>query len=614
MNGESRVTPLTRREIGDAGPFRARADIADGFKRVRETPLSSFRSVRIAALLGCLGLLIIQGCSEDPAPPPIDEQGPAVRVLYPPYVIGNEVTISDSTHVYIAATDNDAVSEVTAWYSRPGLSERRPIATVTEPIPVSAIPDSLADEITVPQGWNLYRIRWQTLSISSGTRPQLFATANDPSGNSGTSEMVTVFILNVGEDLHAPRAEFIVRPPEGEITVEFVFDAIGSDPDTSLTRDDIDLPANIEVRWDFNGDDVWDIDWEDGARANELQTYTYPAAGPYVARMQARNTYFDEPSDIATRNVTVNPRGGRPRWPASMDGQFSEIPPGTYPRGAHDPRGADADEFPAHRVSLPFQVMMLNREVTNAEYVYYLQEDSALVVRDGRTAPEAIFDSNRIYRNASGDSAVLYFDLDASRVFYDLDEERFRIQPGYESHPVQGVTWWGAAAFAERYGLRLPSEGEFEAAARGTETTFRYPYGREITTGDSTGQKRINYAASGDPFEGDDGTTPARYYNGQPNPQGFETIDSKSPLGCYDMCGNIAEWCNDWYGAYPTEPIQTNPQGPPTGQFKVIRGGSYQSSADGVRVSSREADHLPYVSYPSVGFRVCFTFTPGLTR
>ena len=75
------------------------------------------------------------------------------------------------------------------------------------------------------------------------------------------------------------------------------------------------------------------------------------------------------------------------------------------------------------------------------------------------------------------------------------------------------------------------------------------------------------------------------------------------------MSGNLAEWCADWYGPYSSEAVQTNPQGPRTGEFKVIRGGSYQSSAEGVRVSSREADHRPDVSYPSVGFRVCYTET-----
>lgn len=576
--------------------------------------MSSYRLVRSAVILGCLGLAVVLGCSEDPAPPAVDDQGPSVMVLYPPYVIGDEFTVSDSTSIYIAATDNDAISDVSAWYSRPGESQRRLIASSTQPVPISSIPDSLAGQITVPQGWNLYRIRWKTLDISSGTRPQLFATASDPSGNSGASEVVTVFILNIGEDLGPPFAEFIVRPPEGEVDEAFIFDAIGPNPDEPLTHDNIDPPANLEVRWDFNGDEVWDIDWDAGAKATELQTYTFQAPGPYVARMQARNTYFEDPSAIATTAVTVNPVGGRPRWPASMNDQFAVLPAGGYPRGAHDPRGADADEFPAHRVNLPFEVRMLDREVTNAEYAYYLQVDSALVVRPPRTIPEAVFESNRIYRNASGDSAFLYFDLDVSRIFYDLDAEQFRIQSGYEDHPVQGVTWWGATAFAQRYGLRLPTEGEWEAAARGMEPTYRYPYGSEITSGDSTGQMRINYAASGDPFEGDQGTTPVRYYNGQPNPQGFDTIDSKSPIGCYDMSGNLSEWCTDWYGLYSPEPVQTNPQGPRNGQFKVIRGGSYQSSADGVRVSSREADHLPYVSYPSVGFRVCYTFTPQVER
>src|SRR5690606_38776802 len=132
---------------------------------------------------------------------------------------------------------------------------------------------------------------------------------------------------------------FIVRPPEGDIDETFVFDAVGDNPDSSLTYDAIDPPSNIDVRWDFNGDGIWDVDWDDGAKATDLQSYKYTASGPYIARLQARNTYYEDPSQIATRTVTVNPRGGRPNWPASMEGQFVSIPPrNNYPRGAHDPR------------------------------------------------------------------------------------------------------------------------------------------------------------------------------------------------------------------------------------------------------------------------------------
>ncbi|MCA9726883.1 MAG: formylglycine-generating enzyme family protein, partial [Candidatus Eisenbacteria bacterium] len=555
--------------------------------------------VRSALLLGSIGLVLLS-CSEKGGTLEVDSQGPTVQVLYPPYQIGDEFTVSDSVDVYIGAIDNDAVREVSTWYSRPGETTRRPIATTSTVVSRAEIPDSVSQYFDIPASWNIYRTRWRTLNITSGIRPQLFATAEDPSGNSGFSDVVTVFVLNRGQELVPPIADFIVRPPEGEVTIDFTFDAIGPDPDNPLTHDRIDLPSSIQVRWDFNGDFIWDVDWDAEATADQLQIYHYQGPGQYGARLQARNTYVEDLSIIKTVIVTVKPEGGFVDPPASMDGQFVTLKSGRYPRGATDPRGADEDEFPAHQVNLPFDVKILQREVTNAEYVYYLDADSALVTRAGHVKPEVIFDANRIYNNAEGDSAWLYLTLDDSRIFYDLDQQEFRVEPGYDDHPVMGVTWRGARAFAVRYGLRLLTEAEWEAAARGSHPDYRYSFGPEITSGDPTGKKRVNYVGSGDPFEGDRGTTPVMYYDGFPNSEGYETIDTHSDLdggiGCYDMSGNLAEWCEDWYGLYPTEPIQTNPQGPLDGAFKVVRGGSYLSTALGVRVTSREADHLPDVS------------------
>ncbi len=140
--------------------------------------------------------------------------------------------------------------------------------------------------------------------------------------------------------------------------------------------------------------------------------------------------------------------------------------------------------------------------------------------------------------------------------FYDLDGQgriswdgtSFLIEEDYENHPVVEISWVGANAYAEFYGWSLPTEQEWEKAARGM-TGFDYPWGDELT-GD-----RANYWDSGDPW--DNGTTSAGYYNGENG-----TTDSHSPYGCYDMCGNVWEWTDSWYGGiHPTA--------------RVLRGGAF---------------------------------------
>ena len=136
-------------------------------------------------------------------------------------------------------------------------------------------------------------------------------------------------------------------------------------------------------------------------------------------------------------------------------------------------------------------------------------------------------------------------------------------------NPVESVSWNDCQEFVSRLNsltgmtFRLPTEAEWEYAARGGNQSLHYKY---------SGSNNIDEVAW--------------YYNNSGSTT--HEVGTKSPneLGIYDMSGNVWEWCSDWYGGYSAG-AQTNPQGPSSGSYRVLRGGSWYRSARNCRVSDR---------------------------
>jgi len=200
----------------------------------------------------------------------------------------------------------------------------------------------------------------------------------------------------------------------------------------------------------------------------------------------------------------------------------------------------------------------------------------------------------------------------------------FEIKPGFEDKPATHVTWYGALAYCNFRseisgqpicinitnwtcnfnvaGFRLPTESEWEKAARGGIPGQRFPWAGESTNlWDDIDGSRANFWASGDDHEttNDLYLTPVGYYENNPN-----------PINLFDLAGNVYEWCSDWYDAdWYSNPLASanNTIGPTSGLARVVRGGAWCDTPDLLRTTHRSSS-LPHAALPFIGFRTVRNF------
>ena len=272
-----------------------------------------------------------------------------------------------------------------------------------------------------------------------------------------------------------------------------------------------------------------------------------------------------EPTEPMVPPVTPPPVPVTPPI-AGPDGMVL-IPAGSFEMGSDDAE-ADADERPVHTVHLDAFYMDVY-EVTNAQF-------------------KAFVDANPQWQKHNIDAK-----FHSSRS-YLLQWSGNDYPAGSADYPVVEVTWYAAMAYAEWAGKRLPTEAEWEYAARGGLVGKKYPWGdAEPTLADAN----YGYDEDGDRRE-------TRISIGSYAANGY---------GLYDMAGNVWEWCLDAYDAdfYAASDNSRNPIAGgevdnfttiPTDPLRVLRGGSWYSSAQGLRVANRGWE-TPSSAYIFFGFR-----------
>ena len=220
------------------------------------------------------------------------------------------------------------------------------------------------------------------------------------------------------------------------------------------------------------------------------------------------------------------------------------VPEGEFLMGSkEDDPDAEDDEHPQRSIYLD-AFWIDQTEVTNEMFATFLNQQGNQVEGD-----------------------VTWLEIDDGNVLISEFGGTFQSKEGFANHPVIGVSWYGAKAYCEWAGRRLPTEAEWEKAARGTDGR-KYPWGNEDVAGNllnlcdknCSWSNRINSIDDGYEFTAPVGTYP----------------DGASPYGALDMAGNVWEWVADWYDAdYYKDAPKNNPPVPTTGQYRAMRGGSW---------------------------------------
>jgi formylglycine-generating enzyme required for sulfatase activity/subtilisin family serine protease len=351
---------------------------------------------------------------------------------------------------------------------------------------------------------------------------------------------------------------------DGSMLVDIYYDVFDAEGD--------EMTVSLQVSDD--GGDTWNISANEILAGSDIGSGIYSGSDKHIvwgfgaehSGVFSENYYFKVLADDRQTGLT--------------EVEWCLIPAGNFTYGSGNTI-----------LNIDYDYEIMKYEVTNAQYLAYLQEAYA--------AGDIWVSGSEVQGYYPGDQHwgagnYLFYELGTDlwgynfgRISYSngqfiLNYPSAFTEEDYLNHPVVCVSWFGAWHFADYYGWRLPTEYEWEKAARGM-TGYDYPWGNTIDG------SRANYWGSGDPY--DNGTTPVGFYNGEThlvNGVSFTTTDSPSSYGVYDMAGNVWNWTDSFWSS--------------TISRRVVRGGGWSNGTDHLRSWYRHLDNPAY-DYGSYGFR-----------
>jgi len=228
------------------------------------------------------------------------------------------------------------------------------------------------------------------------------------------------------------------------------------------------------------------------------------------------------------------------------------VPAGPFVMGRND---RAPNEYPAHTVTLN-DYYIDQFETNNLSFAEFLNEMG-----------------NQFEGNAN------WIEVNDPDLRIHLVDNVWQVDAGFENYPMNEVTWYGARAYCLWRGGRLPTEAEWEKAARGTDGRT-FPWGEDISCDLANFAGCVHASVPVDSYP-----------------------DGVSPYGAYNMAGNVMEWVEDWYQRdyYQYSPSE-NPTGPESGDYKIFRGGSWYLVSGNVRTTYRFAK-LQVLTFVSNGLR-----------
>lgn len=280
---------------------------------------------------------------------------------------------------------------------------------------------------------------------------------------------------------------------------------------------------------------------------------------------------------LAASCTPTNLNAPMPSFDTGVDPNiWAQIPAGEFYFGQHE----DVETTNAYEIMIT--------DVTAAQYALFLNAaltDGTIKVDDDQVLGFYPGDEFRGVKHEekieAGDWIFIPLNDPSQRIKFD--GTKFTVQSGYENHPMTMVSWFGAWGYCGYYDWRLPTEMEWEKAGRGTDTR-PFPWGEEIQ------RNNANFYSSRDPFEDMSSfgsrTSPVGFYNGKQYGD-YQTLNSASPYGLYDMVGNVWQWTGNVYKGM---------------HYRFLHGGSKDTYDMDLRLWVRNNATPTYYS-PGVGFR-----------